>query len=266
MPSPFPGMDPYLEQHWRDVHSRLVTLTSTALNSVLPQELVARVEERVVVDSVEYARPRAIFPDVRVYEDPGAEAAKSGAGVASSAVAEPIVLELEAEEHTETYVTILDASGGEVISAIEFLSPSNKLPGDSRDEYRRKRDELVAARVNFIEIDLVRQGRWHELLLPLVAPARVQTAYRVVIRRIHPRRRAELYPMSLRSPLPRIPIPLRENDADAVLDLNGLVSRAYEEGRYDHTDYTRDCQPSLDAEDAAWADGLLKAAGLRRAS
>ena len=72
--------------------------------------------------------------------------------------------------------------------------------------------------------------------------------------------------MSIRSTLPRIPIPLRENDADIVLDLSALVARAYQEGRYDRTDYTRDCQPPLEAEDAAWADELLKAAGLRRAS
>src|SRR5215469_8595841 len=116
MPSPFPGMDPYLERHWRDVHGDLVGLSRSALNSVLPPDLVARMEERIVVDSVQYDKPRAIYPDVRVYEDfrHGSPAGSTAAD--ASAVAQPIVLEFESEEHTETYVTILDANGGELVS------------------------------------------------------------------------------------------------------------------------------------------------------
>jgi len=256
MPSPFPGMDPYLEQHWRDVHSRLITIASAALNSVLPREPVARVEERVVVDSAAYAQPRAIFPDLRVYQD--REGTPGGGDESAAAVAEPIVLELEMEEETETYITILNSSGGQLITVIEFLSPRNKVPGDARDQYRRKRDELAAARVNLVEVDLVREGRWRELLLPLIAPGWVQTPYRVVIRRFHPKLRAELYPISLRHRLPRIPIPLWAEDRDVVLDLNPLIEQAYREGRYDRTDYSVPSQPPLEGEDAAWADELLR--------
>jgi hypothetical protein len=54
-------------------------------------------------------------------------------------VAEPILLELEAEEHVETFITILDPSGGRLITVIEFLSPSNKLAGENRDAYRQNR-------------------------------------------------------------------------------------------------------------------------------
>ena len=84
-------------------------------------------------------------------------------------VAEPIVLELETEEHTEAYITILDAEGGELVTVVEFLSPTNKLAGPGREEYCRKRDDLAKARVNLVEIDLIRQGSWRELLRPLVA-------------------------------------------------------------------------------------------------
>jgi len=51
MKSPFPGMDPYLEAHWLDVHSRLVAYAADALNEVLPETLVARMEERVAVEA-----------------------------------------------------------------------------------------------------------------------------------------------------------------------------------------------------------------------
>ena len=36
MRSPFPGMDPYLEQFWGDVHHRLITYTCDALQRHLP--------------------------------------------------------------------------------------------------------------------------------------------------------------------------------------------------------------------------------------
>ena len=250
-------MDPYLERHWLDVHSRLVTLASDALNLTLPAELVARVEERVVVDSVEYVRPRAIFR---------AAASEQAAIDGDIAVAEPIVLELEAEQHPETYVTILDVDGGRLIAVIEFLSPSNKVSGEARDEYRKKRDELVKADVNFIEIDLVRQGAWRELLRPWIAPAEIQTAYRVITRRIHPKRQVELYPVSLRRRLPTIWVPLRQHDPDALLDLQALHDHANRNGRYDRTDYTQPCTPPLEREDAAWADEVLRKAGARAAS
>ena len=56
MPSPFPGMDPYLERHWGDVHTRLITYSSDQLQTVLPKDLRARVQERVVVSQWEHLR------------------------------------------------------------------------------------------------------------------------------------------------------------------------------------------------------------------
>lgn len=159
MKSPYPGMDPYLERSWGDVHSRLITAASGALNGILPEDLVARVEERVVVDCVEYARPRAIYPDARVIEGTSTVSPVSSA-VTALTVAEPILLELEVEEHVETYIAILDPSGGRLITVIEFLSPSNKLPGENRDSYRQKRNGLQRGGVNLVEIDLIRTGAW----------------------------------------------------------------------------------------------------------
>jgi hypothetical protein len=44
MRSPFPGMDPYLEQFWGDVHHRLITYLSDAIQKQLPGDLRARVD------------------------------------------------------------------------------------------------------------------------------------------------------------------------------------------------------------------------------
>ncbi|MGH7214012.1 MAG: DUF4058 family protein, partial [Tepidisphaeraceae bacterium] len=87
--SPFPGMDPYLEQHWRDVHHRLCTYACDALQPQLRPALVARIEERLVVETED--RDRSIYPDVKVAERGGHGDLAISTG-ASTALAEPLVV------------------------------------------------------------------------------------------------------------------------------------------------------------------------------
>src|ERR1700676_2877218 len=68
MPSPFPGMDPYLEAHWRDVHASLIIYARDALQGVLPSALRARVEESVLLETPRGLGDHPLFPDVRVVE------------------------------------------------------------------------------------------------------------------------------------------------------------------------------------------------------
>ena len=72
MKSPFPGMDPYLERHWRDVHASLIIYARDQLQPQLPRKLCARVEERPIVEPEE-GEGRSIFRDVRVVEQPSKE-------------------------------------------------------------------------------------------------------------------------------------------------------------------------------------------------
>src|SRR5207302_9736204 len=107
MPSPFPGMDPYLEAHWRDVHASLIIYARDALQGVLPSSLRARVEERVLLETPTGLRDHPLFPDVRVVEyrpelKRGVEARPEG-GVA---VAEPLLVETDTETETETFLEI----------------------------------------------------------------------------------------------------------------------------------------------------------------
>src|SRR5436190_2704652 len=90
MPSPFPGMDPYLEQHWGDVHTRMVTYASDALRPFLPRDLRARVEERLVVSAADHTRP--IYPDVRVFES-SRRAERPANGATGHTVTVPHVIE-----------------------------------------------------------------------------------------------------------------------------------------------------------------------------
>src|SRR5437660_821113 len=66
MKSPFPGMDPYLEQHWGDVHLNLISFAEGLLNEHLPRDLRARAQERILVELP--SEDRVYYPDVRVVE------------------------------------------------------------------------------------------------------------------------------------------------------------------------------------------------------
>ena len=258
--SPFPGMDPYLEAHWLDVQTSLVTYARDRLQSQLGDDLVARAEERLVVEDP-MGEARTIGPDVRVVEiQPKSRAVLAEAGVA---VADALTFSTESEPQVQRYIEIVDlTSGGRVITVIEFLSPSNKLPGDGREKYQRKQRECRAAGVNLVEIDLTRAGR-RELLVHRWAGARLyDSTYQVSIWRAAWPSRCDLYAIKLDHRLPAIPIPLRREDPEAVLDLQALIDSAYAASRYDRTtDYGRPPSPPLEGDDAAWAERMLKGRG-----
>jgi hypothetical protein len=261
MPSPFPGMDPYLEQHWGDVHSSLVIYARNQLQKVLPKDLRARVEERVVIAGL--GRPRSVYPDMPVIETQR-KSRSPAKGAARVAVAEPVVIELPDEPETQTFVEIRDASSdSRVVTVLEVLSPSNKRPGDAQEQYLRKQLELLHAGVSLVEVDLLREGDWVVALPQGALQPDLRTPYRVVVRRGWRRLQADYYPISLAERLPTIKVPLRSTDADVPLDLQSLLEQCYEDGGYDDLDYTAEPQPPLSKADSRWAAQLLRRARRR---
>src|SRR5262245_58958441 len=189
--SPFPGMDPYLEQHWSDVHTRMVIYASDQLQKVLPRDLRARVEERLAVTGS--VQPRSIFPDVRVVE--GRRPQTSSAAVAV-AMAEPIVI-FPDEPETQRFIEIREESPGDrLVTVIEVLSPSNKKPGDAQEQYLRKQQEVLHGGISLVEIDLLRQGEWVLAVLLGLIDAAARTPFRVVVCRGWQFFRAEYYPIA----------------------------------------------------------------------
>jgi len=256
-------MDPYLEQSWRDVHARLIIYAADHLQGRLPGDLRARVEERVVVEPGE-GEWRNVYPDVRVVERGHAPSA-AVANETDVAVMEPIVLHFEDEPMTETSIEIIDVgSGKRVVTVIEVVSMANKLPGDSQQKYRQKRDELRAGGVSLVEIDLLRDGQrqfgfpYHRL------PVSYRTTYQVFVRRGWEPSATEIYAVPLRQRLPTVKVPLRKSDADVPLDLQSLIEQCYRNGGYDaDIDYRRDPHPPLVPDDDSWADELLRNQGRR---
>jgi hypothetical protein len=258
MKSPFTGMDPYLEQHWRDVHSSLIIYARDQVTAQLPGDLLARVEERVYVEKEE-TYPPSIYADVRVVErDHGGPAVAVQGDIE---VAEPFIVEKGDEPITETFIEIREAgSGHRLITVIEFVSPTNKTPGEGYDRYRQKQNELHQAGVSLVE---VRAGRRVVSVPMRRIPFKRRTPCLAVVRRGWRCVRAEVYSLPLRQRLPSIRIPLRRTDKDVPLNLQALVDQCYQNGRYHTIDYTIDPEPPLNDHDAAWADGLLRAAGKR---
>jgi Protein of unknown function (DUF4058) len=256
-------MDPYLEQHWRDVHSRLIICACDALQMVLPEGLVARIEERVFLEPQEGVG-LGTYPDVRVVErSPGGFALESEGGVVLAA---PLTISLPASEPlTEGFVEIIDAaSGNKVVTVIEVLSLSNKHPGDGQKLYLQKQQELLKTQASLAEIDLLRRGERVLVVAPHRLPPPHRTSYEICIRRGALPDKGKVYPVTLRQRLPRFRIPLRPTDQGIALDLQPLIDQCYRNGRYAATiNYSVEPDPRLDAEDAKWADEVLRAAGKR---
>jgi hypothetical protein len=229
----------------------------------LPNDLRARVEERVFVES-EPERIRQVVPDVYVSQvhragGAGPSLLQEGGGT----VGEPLVFELSNPPVTEGYIEIRERGGGKVVTVIEFLSPANKSGGTGQQKYLEKQAEVVQSDASMVEIDLVRTGR-RVLALPADdIPPHHRGGYLVWISPGWKRQRRELYVLPLRQRLPVVPIPLRERESPVNLDLQALAEQVYETGRYDDLDYGAELDPPLAGEDAAWAETLLKATGRR---
>src|SRR5215211_660642 len=124
MKSPFPGMDPYLERRWSDAHPTLLVMLKEALQPLLPRDLRARTEERVLLEDSggELRRYRG---DVAVVEVPPAREPATRHGSAAALTVEPVIVDVATREPVDRCVQIVDlSSGNRVITAVEVLSPS----------------------------------------------------------------------------------------------------------------------------------------------
>jgi hypothetical protein len=254
MKSPFPGMDPYLERHWEDVHTALIGYIRDELQPQLAEDLIARMEEKVYVEDESELRRRK--PDVRVTEVPLSW--QADAGSASTAVLdEPVLLEPLGDPIRQRSVLIYDSDGHRIITAIEILSPWNKSPGKAVNEYLEKRNKYINSEMNLVEIDLIRTGDWTDMIGPYIVPEPAVTTYRVTI--VQPELPGPLlYPIPLAAKLPTVKVPLRSHDIPAKLNLQGLIEKAYTMGRYDRIDYNKPCSPPLEGPAKEWADALLR--------
>ncbi len=258
MPSPFPGMDPYLEHpdFWPEVHHWLITLIAEALVlQVRPKYRVA-IEKRIyeITQPAERNNGNSLLvgiPDVSIHRQ---SAQQQPTPQPLTAVAQPQIVTLPIpEEVKQAYLEIREMQTGQVVTAIEILSPVNKRPGEGRNAYVQKRQRILGSLTHLVEIDLLRG--W-QVMPVLGSPAAGD--YRILISQSERRPSADWYAVDLKEPLPTLPIPLLGRDEFATIDLQTLLTAVYDRGGFDYVlDYSRPLAPELPDNQADWANQLL---------
>ena len=255
MPSPFPGMDPFIEgQKWKGFHSRFIAALGECLMPQVRPRYVVDVEEDVYLAKEDGTPVRLVIPDVSVVEGDG-WMEDSGGGLAVAV--EPTVVTLPMTDSIEVpYLVIRSRDGAETVAVIEVLSPTNKSSRDGRPEYLNKRNSILRSMTHLIEIDLLRGGE----RLPTVEPHPAGD-YFAFVSRGERRPQADVYAWTLERPLPRIPIPLLADDPDVWLDLQSVFTTTYDRAGYDYAlHYDRAVEPPLDAHRLEWVRQRLQPA------
>lgn len=253
MPSPFPGMNPYLEQAglWRDFHNAfLVTLRAAITPRVVPRYQV-EYEESLYIDPTGDEPRMFAIADTAVadaHDEVRADEKKNGVAVAAAPVT--VTVPRVAKKKARRLV-IRDSSNLEVVTVIEVLSPSNKEAGPDRDKYVEKRMEVLASQANFIELDLLRGGK----RLPIRALP--DCDYYLLVSRWWERPNIGLWPLKLRDPLPPLHLPLRHGEAEPQIDLKPVLDRTYDDAGYEHRIYRTTPEPPLSPADSEWATRFI---------
>jgi Protein of unknown function (DUF4058) len=228
MPSPFPGMDPYLEDDglWPAFHHQLITCLHQTLLPGLVDRYRARVGQR------HYTTEQPLFTSV------------------------------VREEHHEEFIEIRQRSDGRLITLIDVVSPGNKSTESGRRAYLEKRAEAKAGGANLVEIDLLLQG---QPLLEYSRDGLPEWDYAVTVTKATHPDRFEIYTVTMQKRLPRFRLPLSGDDRDTVVDMHVMFSRCYDQGSFaSKIDYQRDPSVTLSAEDRCWLADLLKQQRLRQ--
>lgn len=259
MPSPFPGMDPYLEgpRVFPDFHQTFIVNLKAAIQPTLPEPYFAKTEERIWIERPE----RSTLPDVSLVRPGRPRAVPRGGAIAvleEAAVDTELVEVVPGYEEREIFLQVFTGGPGQprqLVTAIELLSPSNKASGSAgRTAYVAKQSEFLARDVHLIEIDLLRGGR-HTTAIPRDRLKR-PFDYHVSVRDLNrPRTEMYSYPILLEQPLPRLAVPLLAGEGYITVELQQVFDRCYDTGSYRREiDYLHDeLEPPLDDGRRAWA-------------
>jgi hypothetical protein len=261
MPSPFPGMDPFIESQgrWRDFHTRFISAIGEYLAERLPESYAAQYEEEVHTVTWSDEEVRRLRPDVTLIRRGDVARTRSDSVPAPSvATREPVTIPLAMaqEEVRDLWIEIIGLPGQELVTVIEVLSLTHKA-SSGREEHLAKRRAVLGQPVHLVELDLLRGGG----RVPMREPLPPGDLFAFVAR--HERRPdCEVYAWSLRDRLPVIPIPLKAPDPDLPLDLAALFDATYDQGRYARLlRYDVPLSGPLRPEDREWAEATAQRQG-----
>lgn len=260
MPSPFPGMDPFLEAQgkWEDFHNKLLGDMERHLAQILPPRYAVRLGERSYIDFLE---PETEHSGQHLFKpDLGIKSSQGNSGHSSqTSILEQTAVDMEGlveTEFREIFIEIRDMDPGlRLVTGIEVLSPSNKRPGTvGWYQYERKRKAFLEGHANLVEIDLLRGGA----RMPMKG-AWPDSPFYVMVLRKENAPQVKVWPAHFREPLPDIPIPLAPPDADLALPLQPLVHGIYERSRYEREiNYGQSLRPPLAPEEKGWVEEQIR--------
>ncbi|MEG4490726.1 DUF4058 family protein [Microcoleus sp. D3_18_C4] len=265
MPSPFPGMDPYLEHpdFWQETHHWLISAIAASLVPQIRPKYEVAIDKRIYeITDLNESNDESLLvgiPDVAIKRQSNNPNIPTGS-VATVSITLPTTVKVPAPEKIkQTYLEVREMATKQVVTAIEILSPVNKRSGEGRITYLKKRQSILGSLTNLVEIDLLR--KWESL--PILNNS-IQSDYRVLVSPSNRRPFAELYAFNLRDSLPIFPLPLREEDVEPIVNLPEIFAGIYERAGYDYRiDYDREPVPSLSEEDRVWATQILQEKELR---
>ncbi len=251
MKSPFPGMDPYIEDYglWADFHTKLLGEIERVLAAAVPDRYFVQAGERsyVVLAGTDGKEERPFTPDVGLATAVAEPDAESGAVTMRAFIDEP---------YRENFIEIYEADPEpRLVTCVEVLSPANKRPGlEGWDLYLRKRNALMLGAANFVEIDLLRGGR----RMPMVQPW-PNSPYYLLVSWKWRAPSCRVWPASFRRPLPELTVPLSGSDPDLKFPLQPMVDAIYARSRYARRfDYARPPAPPLGPDEDAWLAERLR--------
>jgi Protein of unknown function (DUF4058) len=233
MPSPFPGMDPYLEKpaFWASFHSRMIVALADAIApSILPRYYI-EVEARTYGDEVLVGIPDAVvLSRVSRVLDKIDRVAPVGSPVALANRPQQVELPV-GDLVKERYLEVREVGSDRVITVIELLSPKNKRAGKGRVAYEDKRSSILSSTAHLIEIDLLRGN----LPMPIVGEdGAIDWDYRILVSRSQTRPMADLYGFMLHEAIPSVPLPLGAGEAEPMVDLQAIFVGVYDRAGYEY--------------------------------
>jgi len=255
MPSPFPGMDPFIEGQLRKTfHTRFITILGDMLMPQVRPRYSVEIEEYVYLARENEDPDRLIEPDIAVAETRPGPAVRPRSTAGAATTIQPVIHTLPVPKRfRQVFLSIRDRRSQNVVTVIELLSPWNKTAGEGRNEYLVKRSNVFFTPAHLVELDLLRGGE----RLPTREPLESADFFAFVCRKER-LPQAEVYAWTLRQPLPAVPVPLAGDDPDVPLDLQAAFTTTYDRAGYDYAlDYRRPVEPPLDPATADWVRSVL---------
>jgi hypothetical protein len=227
MPSPFPGMDPFLEDEkiWPPFQHHLVACLYQTLLPGLVDRYRARVGQR------RYTTEQALFTSI------------------------------VREDHEEEFIEVRQRNDNRLVTLVDVVSPTNKTTAAGRQAYLVKRKDAKNAGASLVEIDLVMQG---QPMLDYSREGLPEWDHAVTVTRASQPERYEIYTATVQKKLPKFRLPLAADDRDTVLDLQATFARCFDQGNFAaQVNYQRDPPTRIADDDRRWLDQLLKQQKLR---